>query len=171
LAPLGLPEIAEQHLMPKQVLFLCSGNYYRSRFAEHLFNWLAPHFELEWRADSRGLLVGQGGNIGPISGFAVDALTTIGIPLAGNHRDPEPLTRDDLKGSVHIVAVKEAEHRPVIVAQFPEFVDRVEYWDVDDLDCETAEEALPYLEQRVRDLISRLKADAARIPDIRRSAS
>jgi hypothetical protein len=33
----------------KQVLFLCSGNYYRSRFAEHLFNWLAPKASLPWR--------------------------------------------------------------------------------------------------------------------------
>ena len=39
----------------KQVLFLCSANYYRSRFAEHLFNWLAPQLGLDWRADSMGL--------------------------------------------------------------------------------------------------------------------
>jgi hypothetical protein len=28
----------------RQVLFLCSGNYYCSRFAEQLFNWLAGYF-------------------------------------------------------------------------------------------------------------------------------
>ena len=36
------------------VLFLCSGNYYRSRFAEIFFNWLAPQQGLNWRAESRG---------------------------------------------------------------------------------------------------------------------
>lgn len=144
--------------MAKQVLFLCSGNYYGSRFAEHLFNWLAPQFELDWRAKSRGLLVGLGGNIGPISGFAVDALTAHGIPLDGGHRDPEPLTRDDLTTSDLIVAVKEAEHRPVMVEQFSEFADQVEYWDIDDLDCQGAEDALPNLEQKVRNLVTRLKA-------------
>ena len=39
----------------KTVLFLCTGNYYRSRFAEILFNWHATQQELNWRADSRGL--------------------------------------------------------------------------------------------------------------------
>ena len=46
------------------VLFLCSANYYRSRFAEHFFNWLAEINGMPWRADSRGLMVGGWGNIG-----------------------------------------------------------------------------------------------------------
>jgi protein-tyrosine phosphatase len=49
------------------LLFLCSGNYYRSRFAEHLFNAIADRDQLPWRADSRGLVVGRAGNVGPIS--------------------------------------------------------------------------------------------------------
>ena len=39
----------------KTVLFLCSGNYYRSRYAEILFNWTAQEKGLTWKADSRGL--------------------------------------------------------------------------------------------------------------------
>jgi protein-tyrosine phosphatase len=35
----------------KQVLFLCSANYYRSRFAEHLFNWLAERSVFDNRHD------------------------------------------------------------------------------------------------------------------------
>jgi protein-tyrosine phosphatase len=34
----------------KQVLFLCSGNYYRSWFAPHFFNWLVLKVGLPWRA-------------------------------------------------------------------------------------------------------------------------
>ena len=37
------------------ILFLCTGNFYRSSFAEIYFNWLAPREKLLWRADSRGL--------------------------------------------------------------------------------------------------------------------
>jgi protein-tyrosine phosphatase len=59
------------------------GNYCRSRFAEHLFNWLAAKSALPWRADSRGLQVGKAGNIGPISRFAVEGLTLCGIPTNG----------------------------------------------------------------------------------------
>jgi protein-tyrosine phosphatase len=39
----------------KTVLFLCTGNYYRSRFAEVLFNSVADRMGLPWRASSRGL--------------------------------------------------------------------------------------------------------------------
>ena len=38
----------------KTVLFLCTGNYYRSRFAEVLFNSLAGKMGLPWKASSRG---------------------------------------------------------------------------------------------------------------------
>ena len=143
----------------KQVLFLCSGNYYRSRFAEHLFNWLADREGLSWRADSRGLTVGQNGNVGPISIFAVDALKLRGIPRGGEHRYPRPLAMSDLANSDLIVAVKEAEHRARMAEQFPLWENRVEYWHVDYLDCAQAEEALACLEQKVRELVERLRAD------------
>jgi protein-tyrosine-phosphatase len=37
----------------KRVLFLCTGNYYRSRFAELLFNYRARSTGLAWEASSR----------------------------------------------------------------------------------------------------------------------
>jgi hypothetical protein len=58
----------------KQVLFLCSANYYRSRFAEHQFNWLAPQAGLEWRADSMGLDKNRGNHLRAMSRYAVEAL-------------------------------------------------------------------------------------------------
>jgi len=38
----------------KKILFLCTGNYYRSRYAEEIFNHLAKREDLPWRAFSRG---------------------------------------------------------------------------------------------------------------------
>jgi protein-tyrosine phosphatase len=142
----------------KQVLFLCSGNYYRSRFAEHLFNWLAAKSDLPWRADSRGLQAGQVGNIGPISRFAVDGLKVRGIPINGEDRYPIQLSLPDLAGSDLVIAVKEDEHRVMLRAKFPSWEDRIEYWHIHDLDCALAEEALPALEEHVRELIDRLRA-------------
>ena len=40
----------------KRVLFVCSGNYYRSRLAEILFNHEAAAAGLAWESGSRGLL-------------------------------------------------------------------------------------------------------------------
>ncbi|WP_259235282.1 arsenate reductase/protein-tyrosine-phosphatase family protein [Bradyrhizobium elkanii] len=59
----------------KRVLFLCTGNYYRSRYAEELFNHLARAEQLAWRASSRGAAErGSPDNVGPMSVFADDRL-------------------------------------------------------------------------------------------------
>ena len=65
----------------KTVLFLCTGNYYRSRFAEVLFNSVAARMGLPWRASSRGLALERGiNNIGPMAPSAVKALESLGFP-------------------------------------------------------------------------------------------
>jgi protein-tyrosine phosphatase len=140
----------------KQVLFLCSANYYRSRFAEHFFNWLAPHRGIPWKADSRGLDVDRWGDLGPISCHTVEALTKRDIPVDGNNRRPKQLTLEDLTNSQLIVALKESEHRAMIADLFPSWEDLVEYWHVHDLDCAEPEQALPVLENHVRGLVDRL---------------
>jgi len=140
-----------------QVLFLCTGNYYRSRFAEHLFNWLASESGLPWRADSRGLSLWA--NLGPISRFAVQGLEERGVLLNGDHRHPIQLGLADLTASDMVIAVKEAEHRAMMTEQFPLWANSVEYWHVDDLDCAEPEEALPILDEQVRALVERLHGD------------
>jgi protein-tyrosine phosphatase len=140
----------------KQVLFLCSANYYRSRFAEHLFNWIAGQEGLPWRADSRGLAADQWPDIGQISRYTIEALQQRGIPTRGEHRLPKHVTLADLAGSDLVVAVKEAEHRAMMAGQFPSWADQIEYWHVDDLDCAQPEQALPVLEENVRALVARL---------------
>ena len=134
--------------MSKKVIFVCSANYYRSRYAEHYFNWLAGQEKLGWEADSRGLMVGNWGNIGPISSHTAEALERRGISLKETPRDPKPLTLADLAEADLVVAVKEAEHRALMAKQFPLWKDRIEYWHVDDLDrAPSLHEALPHLEQ------------------------
>ena len=62
----------------KTVLFLCTGNYYRSRFAEVLFNSVAGKMGLPWRASSRGLaLEGGAGNQFRLIESALPALAPI----------------------------------------------------------------------------------------------
>lgn len=143
----------------KRVLFLCSANYYRSRFAEHLFNWLAEQEDLPWRADSRGVTADEWGNIGPISSHTVDAMRQRGIPLPAEHRCPMQLSVADLAGADLVIAVKEAEHRAMMADRFPLWADRIEYWHIDDLDCARPEESLPILEAKVHGLVEQLRDD------------
>jgi protein-tyrosine phosphatase len=139
----------------KQVLFLCSGNYYRSRFCEIYFNWLAEQRELWWRAESRGLRLNPK-NIGSISGHTVARLSHHGIPTNACQRLPMVVSHQDFDSADHIVAVKEAEHRPLIQGHFSSWLDRVEFWEVHDVDYAAPDEAMPQLEREVIGLMERL---------------
>jgi protein-tyrosine phosphatase len=142
----------------KTVNFVCTGNYYRSRFSEYLFNALAEEEGLRWRATSRGLktwLVTK--DDGAISEFTAYRLTAMDVPF-DSERFPIPLSEADLEDADLVVAVKEAEHRPMMQEQFPDWENRIEYWHVDDLDCATADEALPILQSRIEALVVRLSA-------------
>jgi len=138
------------------VLFLCSGNYYRSRFAEIYFNWHASQRDLEWRADSRGLQL-HPANVGPMSLHTILRLRTLGIPIGAYQRLPRPAADEDFQRAAHVIAVKEAEHRPLIERTFPSWLERVEFWEVHDLDCAEADVAIPHLEREVTQLIGRLE--------------
>ena len=146
----------------KSVLFLCTGNYYRSRFAEVYFNCHAERRGLAWRAFSRGLAL-TSCNIGPISEHTMARLRALGIHPAGCDRMPLDLALDDLEAAHHVIAVKEAEHRPLMQRRFPEWTDRVEFWGVHDLDCAEPREAFACLESELARLLDRLRAaqDAA----------
>ena len=61
---------------------MCSGNYYRSRFAEIYFNWHAEHRGLPWRAESRGLALNDH-NSGPLSRHTSARLAAQGVCAAG----------------------------------------------------------------------------------------
>jgi protein-tyrosine phosphatase len=137
----------------KTVLFLCTGNYYRSRFAEVLFNSVAGKMGLPWRASSRGLALERGvNNVGPMAAAAIKALEAMGVCAGeGMTRLPVQVTTDDLEGAALIVALKHAEHLPLVQERFPAWVEKVEFWHVDD-----APDVLGVIEQEVMGLVARL---------------
>lgn len=116
----------------KKILFICSGNSFRSRFSEALFNHTAKEQDLDWEAFSRGLKVKA-----PKEEIAAEAealLKEKGIDLdnTGTHR--MPLTEEDLKTADKVVALKKDEHHPLMVEKFPQWAEKITYWDVHDLD-------------------------------------
>lgn len=146
---------------PETILFLCSGNYYRSRFAELLFNHAVAKTELLYRADSAGLWPNcRKYNEGPISEDTLDALRARGIELAHSHREPRDATEADIRNAAFTIALKEAEHRPVVATRFPQLLERVEFWHVHDIDFAPPTEAIPQIERNVQGLIARLLTSA-----------
>ena len=137
----------------KMVLFLCTGNYYRSRFAEVLFNSVAGKMGLPWRASSRGLALERGvNNVGPMAASAIKALEAMGV-RAGDAmtRMPAQVTTDDLERADRIVALKQDEHLPLLQEHFPAWAEKVEFWHVDD-----APEVLGLIEREVMGLVARI---------------
>src|SRR5579871_4321487 len=110
----------------KTVLFLCTGNYYRSRFAEVLFNSVAGKMGLPWRASSRGLALERSvNNVGPMAVEAIKALEAMGV-RAGDAltRTPAQVTTDELARTDRIVALKQDEHLPLLQERFPAWVEK-----------------------------------------------
>src|SRR6266567_161348 len=107
----------------RTVLFLCTGNYYRSRFAEVLFNSVAGKMGLAWQASSRGLALERGvNNVGPMAVSAVKAPEALGLIeqevmglvariLGGGQRQESQPTEAAPKRS----AAKEPTKKPITV--------------------------------------------------------
>jgi protein-tyrosine phosphatase len=137
------------------LLFICTGNYYRSRFAEAVFNYHAAEHDLNWRAFSRGF----GTHLAPDDGlciYAEDALVDRGIPIHCTAAEKASVTEDDLRRATRRIALLESEHRPYIRKLFADWEDKVEYWHAQDLDVAEPDEVLPEIEAKVMDLVCKL---------------
>ena len=152
--------------MPK-VLFLCTGNYYRSRFAELLFNHLALTLCPVWEATSRALALERGvDNVGPISPLTVERLEHLGVAPPDMHREPARLSKADLNAADRVIALDQAEHRPLVEERHADWAvrhaGRLVYWNIGDVAITHPEVALKALERRVVALCHDLRGSERR---------
>ncbi len=141
----------------REVLFLCTGNYYRSRYAEALFNHEAVRRGLDWRAFSRGLAIHLAPP-GGLSPHAVRRLQERAISREHTGSDPAQVREADFRRASRIVALKETEHRRLLAAAHPRWEKRVEYWEIGDLDSAAPADALAAIERHVTALLDELGA-------------
>jgi protein-tyrosine phosphatase len=137
-----------------EVLFICTGNYYRSRFAEAVFNHLARTRRSQWRAFSRGVAI----HLAPpgLSPHTRAGLVARSISLDFTAPERVSLAAADLQRAFHRIALKESEHRPYIRQQFPDWENQIEYWHFHDIDFSAPDDVLPEIEMRVRALFDRV---------------
>lgn len=162
----------------KRVLFICSGNYYRSRLAELLFNHEAGHQGLAWEAESRGLI--ETGELKGLSGHAAAFLNAAGLgELVGKPRDPIRIEVEDLTEADLVVVLCRKEHQPMIEKKFPGLAKalhksgRLRYWNIYDIPgrphallrllggghrnpCQPADSGTEHVALAVRDLVREL---------------
>ena len=135
----------------QRVLFICTGNFYRSRFAEAIFNHHAEQRRIAWTAFSRGLAIHLAE--GYLSSFAAEALTARQIGLRHTGLSRTQLIETDLDNSTRRIALDRSEHFTMMVKLFPGWENRIEYWEIPDLLYRSAEEALPEIERKVIQLL------------------
>lgn len=143
----------------QKILFVCTGNYYRSRFAEEYFNHLADNYNLNWHADSKGLSQNMPSlnNPGPISIHTLEALQAKGIKGKNLKRFPRPVKKQDFATNNRIIAMSEKEHRPMIESRFLGQADKIEYFEVGDLPVDTPELAILKITNLVEKLVAQIK--------------
>ncbi len=141
------------------LLFLCTGNYYRSRFCEDYFNYLAHAHSLPWRADSRGLApdITVFRNPGPLSLYTRQHLAALDVKLGATVRDPRSVQPEDWANAQRIIALSRAEHQPMVAQRFPTDAARVEYWEVGDQPVTAPADALESMTRAVHELLDALR--------------
>lgn len=137
-----------------EVLFICTGNFYRSRHAEAVLNWEARRRGLAVRAFSRGLLTSLVADEPTrLSPFTAARLAQLGIPAELTGPAPLQLAEEDLRRAHRSVALRRGEHRALMLREHPAWADRVEYWDVADIDEGPPDRALALVEAEVERLL------------------
>jgi protein-tyrosine phosphatase len=139
--------------MDNKLLFICTGNYYRSRYAELFFNDLALKKQINWTSTSRGLATDEGHNMGAIAPHVLKRLELRGIPINEHARFPMQLEEKDLQESNLIIALDRRDHQPMMTRQFRAWVDRITYWDVPDLNIMDSNSAFATIEKNIYSLL------------------
>jgi protein-tyrosine phosphatase len=144
------------------LLFLCTGNYYRSRFAEEYFNAQARAKGLLHRAFSRGLAENfeRLKNPGPMSAHALLELQKCGIAVQTPIRKPQKLSGAEVGFFDMIICMDKKEHWPMVKRRLSLKDRTVIYWKIKDLCEQPASKALPECRQQIDALIQKLAKPA-----------
>lgn len=145
--------------MPK-ILFICTANYYRSRFAEAVFNHLADRRGLDWTAFSRGLIPEEAPP--GLSPHAANGLKLVGVDPKFYPKEKTLLTEKDFEEADRVVALKQEEHEPVIRERFPAHVSEVTFWDVSDIPHVSPPQAMLQIKENLEKLLAELEAKPSR---------
>ena len=140
----------------KTLLFLCTANFYRSRFAEAYFNHHARERGLDWCAESRGIIAGKIKE-DAVSPYTLNALDQLGIPAEFGHKDRQQLSERDFRTAGTVIALDRDKHERMLFDLYPRWHGLVDYWSIPDVDHMPPTQALLALAERVDQLLDRLE--------------
>ena len=138
------------------VLFLRTGNFYRSRHAEAWFNDKACRHGLHWQVKSRGFRPYLASE--DLSDWAADRLARSGVASSLSPTKPAKVTIEYLANSTLVIAMREAEQASMRRRDFPKWTNRIQYWDIGETDKTAPETKLPKIESEVDNLVRNLRS-------------
>lgn len=135
-----------------KVCFVCTGNYYRSRFAEAVFNFLSKECGESHIAKSRGLNISAADKTareyGELSPYTKNKMDDLEIPRNLTSKKRKSISKKDLDEFDIIVIMDRSEHFKMVKEFIGEDKDMIEaaknfkYWAIKDVSDWEPEETL-----------------------------
>lgn len=113
---------------------------------------------LGWQAFSRGLQI----HLAPpgLSPHTFKELSRLQIPLHHTAPERQSLTIEDLSRAHRAIALQHTEHFPMMQEQFPEYADKIEYWEVLDIEYADPSESLELIARQVHQMLDALRTSS-----------
>jgi protein-tyrosine phosphatase len=114
------------------ILFICTGNWYRSRFAESYLKSKGYKHVL-----SRGVNVNNNKKrkyreIHKQSSLVKNKLKELGLEKYINNKTPKQLTENDMLKSNKIILINKKEHYSYIIKKYPKYKNKLIVWNIRD---------------------------------------
>jgi|TARA_B110000467_G_C18175542_1_gene397632 protein-tyrosine phosphatase len=132
----------------KKVLFVCTANIHRSRFAEEVFNHLAKKSDKDYHAFSAGLKVGDF-SYREIYYPALENLKNFKIEPIRPKELSKHIDNVILEEYYKIICMDKNEHRPMVNANPRLSKYHFEYWDIVDIPKVDSTVSLPLCYEKV----------------------
>ena len=138
------------------ILFVCTGNIFRSRFAEEVFNHLCKINGVDAIAFSAGLQVGRYKQR-KIYWPAMNELERLKIEPLRSNEDSVHINDIDVSIYDQIICMDEEEHKPMVRSNelLSGFI--FQYWNIVDMPKVPSDISLPRCYKKVETLIDQLK--------------
>jgi protein-tyrosine phosphatase len=88
-----------------------------------------------------------------MSPFALEGLRERGVTVTDRRRFPRLCTLDDLKTADRVVALHDGEHRLLMQGRFPEWAQRIDFLNVEDVEFLKPSLAMARLDKELEDFL------------------